>query len=138
MCFLPSPFTTIGWFTVNTYSLLVALGILSGAGSALFGLRGKVKLGAAVDCLIAGLIGGVICARLLHRSYGGNHTITRWRLRLAWRGYRDAAADVHRGENPANLVFSFSGITYVCAALNRFFHMVGLWCGEMCLWCGSG
>jgi len=93
MCFLPSPFTTIGWFTVNTYSLLVALGILSGAGSALFGLRGKVKLGAAVDCMIAGLIGGVICARLFHVilnwPYFTDHTAEITQLRaggLDWHG----------------------------------------------------
>jgi phosphatidylglycerol---prolipoprotein diacylglyceryl transferase len=90
---MPAPFTSFGTFTMNTYTLLVALGILSGAGVALWRLRERVKLGAVMDCLIAGLIGGVICARLFHIAlnwpYFTDHTAEITHLRaggLSWHG----------------------------------------------------
>lgn len=64
---MPSPFTSIGPYTFQTYALLTGAGIvLSIVAAGLIYRRTSSQAGAAVDACLAGLAGGLIGARLLH------------------------------------------------------------------------
>jgi phosphatidylglycerol:prolipoprotein diacylglycerol transferase len=63
---MPSPVTEIGPWTVRTYTLFLALGIGVSAGIGIYRSRKVGRVGALVDCCLAGLVAGVLVARLVH------------------------------------------------------------------------
>jgi prolipoprotein diacylglyceryltransferase len=90
---MPAPFTTFGPLTFQTYTLLVGLGVVVSILLALWQLRTVEKPGAVVDCLLVGLIVGLLLARLghvaLHWDYFRDHQSEIAQLRaggLNWHG----------------------------------------------------
>ena len=65
---MPDPHTTIGPFTTQTYTLMLAIGILSAMAVTVmtYRLRYVVPFSRLVDVCLAALIGGVIGARVFH------------------------------------------------------------------------
>lgn len=65
---MPHPFSTVGPITTHTYTLLLAAGILIAIAMTTirYRLRYAVPAGAVVDVCIAGLVGGVLLARVFH------------------------------------------------------------------------
>lgn len=57
---------TIGPWSILTYTFLLAVGILLGAGLGLYHTRQQGLLGARVDVYLGGLVGGVLLARVVH------------------------------------------------------------------------
>jgi phosphatidylglycerol:prolipoprotein diacylglycerol transferase len=70
MC-MPTPYTTVAFWTLQTYTLALAMGI---GASAAFGLyRVRKRPGALVDVGLGALIGGVALARLEHVLLNWNY-----------------------------------------------------------------
>jgi prolipoprotein diacylglyceryltransferase len=76
---MPDPYTTIGPFTTQTYTLVLAIGILSTMALAImtYRLRYVVPFSRLVDVYLAALVSGVIGARVFHvilnwRYFQGN------------------------------------------------------------------
>ncbi|MDX1995784.1 MAG: prolipoprotein diacylglyceryl transferase [bacterium] len=63
---MPAPFTTLGSLTFQTYTLLVGVGVVTSAALIMWQLRTVEKPGVVMDCLLAGLIMGLLLARVGH------------------------------------------------------------------------
>jgi phosphatidylglycerol:prolipoprotein diacylglycerol transferase len=68
---MPIPYTTVGFWTLQTYTLALALGIGAGAAFGLF--RVRKRPGALVDVGLGVLIGGLLLARLEHVLLNWNY-----------------------------------------------------------------
>lgn len=86
-------YTTIGFLTVPTFNLLLALALVAGGGVAVYHLRDRYPFAALTDCGLGGLVGGVVGARvghvLLNWHYFSDHSdeITRLSVGgLDWHG----------------------------------------------------
>lgn len=72
---MPDPFVTLGRFTLPTYTMLLALGVLASTGALALAYRWRYgrAVGPLVDACLGGLVLGVLLARaghvLLHRYY---------------------------------------------------------------------
>jgi prolipoprotein diacylglyceryltransferase len=72
---MPDPYFTFGLWTMRTYTLALALGILASAGLGIFRLRRRFPPGRVADCYLGGLIGGVILARVFHVALNWNYFV---------------------------------------------------------------
>jgi len=68
---MPTPYTTIAFWTVQTYTLVLALAI--GASAAFGALRTGRHVGALVDTVLGALLGGLALARLEHVLLNWNY-----------------------------------------------------------------
>jgi phosphatidylglycerol---prolipoprotein diacylglyceryl transferase len=82
---MPQPVTSIGPLTVQTYTLLVGLGIVLAIGIVLvfYRLRFVTHSGAIIDVCLAGLVGGLVVGRAFH-------------VLLNWIYFRENTAEIIR------------------------------------------
>jgi phosphatidylglycerol---prolipoprotein diacylglyceryl transferase len=102
---MPPPFTSIGPLTIQTYTLLIGIGIAAGVGiAALMGwLRGSAPVARVVDAALIAMAAGLLLGRALH-------------VALHWAYFRDNTGEILR--------FTAGGLSWHGALIGA---LLGLW-----------
>jgi prolipoprotein diacylglyceryltransferase len=102
---MPPPLTSIGPLTIQTYTLLIGIGIVTGVGIAVLAgwLRGAAPVGRVVDVALVAMAGGLLLGRALH-------------VALHWVYFRDNTGEILR--------FTAGGLSWHGALIGA---LLGLW-----------